>query len=127
MTEKTRIWIVGCGGIGGVFAAHLADHPAVDLTVISRNPQIAEAVRVSGLQVGGTEPTRVVQLDVRTEIPEDAVDFVLLATQPPAVEEAVESLHARSLRMVRSWFCRTACARTGSPRLLEQTECSAGS
>lgn len=124
MTEKTRIWIVGCGGIGGVFAAHLADHPAVDLTVISRNPQIAEAVRVSGLQVGGTEPTRVVQLDVRTEIPEDAVDFVLLATQPPAVEEAVESLHARlsadgAIVVLQNGLCEDRVAKiVGADRVL---------
>lgn len=124
MTEKTRIWIVGCGGIGGVFAAHLADHPAVDLTVISRNPQIAEAVRTSGLHMSGVEPARVVQLDVRTEIPEDAVDFVLLATQPPAVEEAVESLHARlsadgAIVVLQNGLCEDRVAKiVGADRVL---------
>ena len=95
MSQKTRIWIVGCGGIGGVFAAHLAHHPDVELTVVSRNPDIAEAIQTSGLKVGGVEQPRVVQLNVTTAVPEGEVDFVLLATQPPAVEDAARSVRQR--------------------------------
>ena len=95
MAEKTRVWIVGCGGIGGVFAAHLAGQSSVDLVVISRNPSIAEAIQRSGLKVSGVEQSRSIQLDVRTSVPDDEVDLVLIATQPPGVEEAARSVCSR--------------------------------
>ena len=92
MSKKTRVLIMGCGGIGGVFAAHLADNPAIDLLVVSRNPDIAHAVNSDGLQLSGIDGERTVRVEVRTTVPEAQYDYILLATQPPAVETAAKSV-----------------------------------
>lgn len=47
-----RIALFGAGSIGGPIAAHLL-RGGVDLTVFTGNEEIAEAIRASGLRVGG--------------------------------------------------------------------------
>jgi 2-dehydropantoate 2-reductase len=85
-----RILVVGCGAIGGVVAAHLAelDH---DVSVLTTNPRIAIAVRDSGFRVRHEAIRSVVRARAVIEALTDAVDpfhYVLLATQPPQVEQA---------------------------------------
>ena len=124
MSQKTRIWIVGCGGIGGVFAAHLAGHPSVELTVVSSNAGIAEAIQTSGLQISGVEQQRVVHLKVTTAVPQEEVDFVLLATQPPAVEDAARSVRphlasAGAIVVLQNGLCEARVAEiVGSEHVL---------
>lgn len=82
--------MVGCGAIGGVIAAHLLEI-GVDVTAVTTNPEIAGAIADHGVRVRGEaappalSPSAVVdRLSDRT----GPMDYVLLATQPPQVEEA---------------------------------------
>jgi len=45
-----RIVIIGCGAIGGTFAAHLAKSPA-EVTVVDLSEPIQEAVKANGLRI----------------------------------------------------------------------------
>jgi 2-dehydropantoate 2-reductase len=84
-----RLLVVGCGGIGGVVAAHLLEQ-GHDVTALTTNPLIADAINASGFRVRGEGSPGVVRgravraLDARTP----PFDFIFLATQPPQVEEA---------------------------------------
>lgn len=88
-----RILVMGCGGIGGITTACLAE-AGVDVTVSTTNPSIFAKVRDRGLEVvdPGGEPRRV-KAKVALGVPADAgrFDVVVLATQPPQVEEAARS------------------------------------
>lgn len=86
-----RVLVVGCGGIGGVVAASLLQHPPGvlgELVGLSTNPAITQAITERGFRLrGGRAATggRVVS----ALAPEDGpFDWVILATQPPQVEEA---------------------------------------
>ncbi len=87
-----RFLVVGCGGIGGIVAAHLAAD-GQDVTTLTTNTKIADAIRSSGFRVVGEEGIRTVRGQVETELgPETKpFDYILLATQPPQVEEAARS------------------------------------
>jgi 2-dehydropantoate 2-reductase len=84
-----RLLVVGCGGIGGIVAAHLFEQ-GHDVTALTTNPIILDAINAHGFRVRGegspgTVRGRAVQrLDERA----GTFDYVLLATQPPQVEEA---------------------------------------
>jgi 2-dehydropantoate 2-reductase len=94
--EAPRVLVVGCGGIGGIVAAHLFEQ-GHDVTALTTNPLIADAINVHGFRVRGegglgTVRGRAVQkLDDRKE----PFDYILLATQPPQVEEAARSVQGR--------------------------------
>jgi 2-dehydropantoate 2-reductase len=84
---------VGCGAIGGVLAAHLAELEH-DLTLVTTNPEIARAIRANGIQVRGESAPPVASPPRVHEKLDDGVepfDFILLATQPPQVEEAART------------------------------------
>ncbi len=78
---------MGCGGIGGVASALLAES-GQDVTAFTTNAAIAEAVRRGGLQLRGDGAPRSVRVPVVEQLPETPVEFVLLCTQPPQVETA---------------------------------------
>jgi 2-dehydropantoate 2-reductase len=89
-----RILVVGCGGIGGIATACLAE-AGQDVTASTTNDAIFEAVQARGLEVlaeGGA--VRQVRAKVVHGIPQDRgmFDVVVLATQPPQVEEAARSV-----------------------------------
>lgn len=88
-----RVLIVGCGAVGGVIAAHLFDQ-GNDVTVLSANPLVADAVNMNGLQVRGDELSAAVRGRVLRAPPQDAppFDYVLLATQPFEVVQAARRL-----------------------------------
>jgi 2-dehydropantoate 2-reductase len=84
-----RLLVVGCGGIGGIVAAHLFEQ-GHDVTALTTNRLIADAINASGFRVRGeaapgTVRGRAVQAVAPGTRP---FDYVLLATQPPQVEEA---------------------------------------
>jgi 2-dehydropantoate 2-reductase len=87
-----RLLVVGCGGIGGIVAAHLFEQ-GHDVTVLTTNRLIADAVNEHGFRVRGDGSPGTVRGRVLRAIPKGAApfDFVLLATQPPQVEEAARS------------------------------------
>jgi 2-dehydropantoate 2-reductase len=93
MDRKPRHLVVGCGGIGGILAAHLIDL-GEDVTILSKNEAIAEAVNRSGLRLFGEGALGRVPARAVTGLEPDAkaFDVIFLATQPPAVEEAARAV-----------------------------------
>jgi 2-dehydropantoate 2-reductase len=94
-TRKPRVLVVGAGGIGGIVSAALNESAAAgaDLVTLTTNPAIAAAIAEHGLRVRAGEVTRPVRGRVETQLRADEppFDWVLLATQPPQVEEAARS------------------------------------
>jgi 2-dehydropantoate 2-reductase len=87
-----RFLVVGAGGIGGVVAAHLNEQ-GHDVTTLTTNPHICDAINARGFRVRGEASPGTVRGSAVRQIPQGArpYDFVLLATQPPQVEEAAKN------------------------------------
>lgn len=120
----TRILVVGCGGIGGNLAAGLGRHaPGVvtRLVALSTNPEIAAAVNAHGYRLDDRGAARVVPGAVVESLPSgDTFDVVLLATQPPQVEEAaravVDHLAPDGVMVVlQNGLCEDRIARIAGP------------
>lgn len=91
MQASPRILVMGCGGIGGTVAGHLAEVGA-DVTAVTTNERIAACVRERGFRLSGDGDPRVVQGRIEVGVPAgETFDLVLLATQPPSVEEAARA------------------------------------
>ncbi len=84
--------VVGCGGIGGIVAGHLAEQGA-DVCAVSRNPAVVDSVTRRGYLLQGDGARRAVPGRVSSEVPgaEGPFDYVLLATQPTDVEAAARA------------------------------------
>lgn len=84
-----RVLIMGCGGIGGVVAATLFEH-GVEPVVVTHNEAIADAVNDRGILVHEDGARHMVAARATALLPANAgpFDVVLLATQPPDVEQA---------------------------------------
>ena len=98
--RSKRILIVGCGAIGGIVASALAQHdPALGLQicVLSRNGETADAVNEYGFRVDRPSGRQTIPGEVYTQLPEggDPFDWILLATQPQQVEAAVRQVGHR--------------------------------
>jgi 2-dehydropantoate 2-reductase len=87
-----RFLVMGCGAIGGVVTAALAE-TGQDVTAVTTNPTIHAAVTERGLKVVGEGAPRIVRANVSLGVPTggEKFDYVLLATQPPQVEDAARS------------------------------------
>ena len=86
-----RFLVMGCGAIGGVLTAALAE-TGQDVTACTTNGSIHAAVSERGLKVVGEGTPRHVRTKVALGVPQgEKFDYVLLATQPPQVEEAARS------------------------------------
>ena len=92
MNGKPQVLIVGCGGIGGVIATLMAQGDTASVHILSTNTGIANAVRANGLKLAGVGGSFQAAVKVHTTPPEQAFDFILLATQPPQVEAAAQSV-----------------------------------
>jgi 2-dehydropantoate 2-reductase len=96
MTEQAggpRVAVIGCGAIGGVLTAHLLEL-GVDVTAVTSNPMIARALAEHGARVRGDAsppPLRPRAVVDRLGAESGRFDYVLLATQPPQLEEAARS------------------------------------
>lgn len=111
---------MGAGGIGGITAALLTE-AGHDVTAVTTNAAIAERVRKHGYVLG----TRTIPGQISLGIPEGvSFDFVLLATQPPQVEEAARTAApalVKTGRMVcfQNGLCEERVARiVGEERVL---------
>jgi len=120
--ERPRLLVVGCGAIGGVTAGQLLE-VGHDVTLLTTNPAIAAALREHGVRVRGeaapapTRPTAVFE-SLDEGVP--PFDFILLATQPPQVEEAARAAApwlAESGRMLcfQNGLCEERVARIVGP------------
>src|SRR3954470_3824185 len=88
-TSAPRLLVVGCGGIGGIVAAHLFEQ-GHDVVALTTNPLIADAIETHGFRVRGEASPGTVRGRARRAIDPKSppFDYVFLATQPPQVEEA---------------------------------------
>src|SRR5262249_47446614 len=84
-----RTLLMGCGGVGGILAAKLFEQ-GFDPCGATNNPAITAAVNARGLVVRFDGRQEVTPGVASTALPDDAglFDVILLATQPPQVEEA---------------------------------------
>jgi 2-dehydropantoate 2-reductase len=95
---SSRFLVIGSGAIGGVLAASLAE-TGQDVTAVTTNEAIHARIREHGLKVVGEGPPRHVRTKVSLGVPaavgtdgkEAKFDYVILATQPPQVEDAARS------------------------------------
>lgn len=88
-----RFLVVGCGAIGGVVAAGLIEL-GHDVSILTTNPAIASALRARGLRVqgeGALPPVTCERVYERADDLAGPFDFVLLTTQPPQAEGAVQA------------------------------------
>ena len=92
MTNK--VLVMGCGGLGGIVSAHLAEL-GVEVTGVSRNPDIAHAVCERGFRLCGATSDRTVAGRVVSQVPDERFDLAVLATQPTDVEEAARQVAPR--------------------------------
>ncbi len=86
---------MGCGAIGGVVTAALAE-TGEDVTAITTNEGIHAAVSDRGLKMVGEGAARNVRARIALGAPSATdgaakFDYVILATQPPQVEEAART------------------------------------
>ena len=81
--------MVGCGGIGGIVTANLA-FQGLDVTPLTRNELIADAINMGGIETRGELAIGTVPVTATTSLGSSPTpfDFILLCTQPPQVEEA---------------------------------------
>lgn len=92
--EAPRFLVIGAGAIGGVLTASLAE-TGHDVTAVTTNREIHAAVTSRGMKVVGEGAAR--QVNARVSLGVDGLaaerkfDYVLLATQPPQVEEAART------------------------------------
>jgi len=92
-THPPRVMVVGIGGLGGTFAGWLNQHdPSVldDIVALSRNRDVAAAVEADGFRLRGVGESVDARGRIVGEPPADLTkrDIILLATQPPQVEQA---------------------------------------
>jgi 2-dehydropantoate 2-reductase len=98
-SRPARALVVGCGGLGGIVSASLLEHGAqdapdgagsIDVVTLTTNEAIAAAVNARGFQIRGTDGARTVAGVAKTTLSKDDApfDWVILAVQPPQVEEA---------------------------------------
>jgi 2-dehydropantoate 2-reductase len=116
MDGKPRVLIVGCGGIGGVIATLMAREKTASVHILSTNIQIADAVVANGLRLSGVGGNVRAAVEVHTEPPDEQFDFVLLATQPPQVEAAAQSVlstmtESSRMLVLQNGLCETRIAK----------------
>jgi 2-dehydropantoate 2-reductase len=94
-SDPPRILLVGAGGIGGVVGS-LVSGTEAELSVLTTNERIGTALRERGFKLRGDDAGRGGKPHaVFTQPPRGAdFDWVLLAVQPPQVEDAARSVLA---------------------------------
>jgi 2-dehydropantoate 2-reductase len=90
MPRTPTFLVVGCGGVGGITAAHLLE-AGYDVTGVTTNPEILARVHDQGFQLRGDGGMRTVRGHIVDAVPKGPFDYVLLATQPPDVERAAHA------------------------------------
>ncbi|WP_437569588.1 ketopantoate reductase family protein [Sorangium sp. So ce542] len=120
-SSAPRLLVVGCGGIGGIIAAHLFEQ-SHDVTAFTTNPLIADAINAAGFRVRGEASPGTVRGRAVRELGPDTrpFDYVLLATQPPQVEEAARSVVAHlaptgAMVCLQNGLCEERVARIAGP------------
>ncbi|MEC8423857.1 MAG: 2-dehydropantoate 2-reductase N-terminal domain-containing protein, partial [Myxococcota bacterium] len=97
MAMRPRVLVTGIGGIGGTVAGWLTQHhPDVldDVVALTRNASVVKAIDEHGFRLRGVGEPVDARGVVTTALPDGLAprDFILLATQPPDVEDAARRL-----------------------------------
>lgn len=87
-----NVAILGCGSLGGVMAALIAGRPNIDVTVIDRDPRIAEAVGARGLTLRRGKKTWTRRVRLVEKVENESFDALILATKANSLVEAAKSL-----------------------------------
>ena len=93
MAGIRRVCVVGAGSIGSLYAGHLAQ--VVDVSVLTRRPEHADALNREGLRVSGRSD---VHARVHATVDPDELepfDLAIVATKAAGLEDASESLAGR--------------------------------
>ena len=93
MAGIRRVCVVGAGSIGSLYAGHLAQ--VVDVSVLTRRPEHADALNREGLRVTGRSD---VHARVHATADPDELepfDLAIVATKAAGLEDASESLAGR--------------------------------
>jgi 2-dehydropantoate 2-reductase len=120
-----RFLVIGCGAIGGVLTAALAES-GQDVTAVTTNEAIHAAVAERGMKVVGEGAPRTVRAAVTFGAPPpgERFDYILLATQPPQVEAAARSTLASlaengAMVCLQNGLCETRVAKiAGDDRVI---------
>jgi len=86
-----RILVMGAGGLGGIVTAQLLE-TGHDVVCFTTNDAIASAVEARGYRMKDEVDERVVRGPIARELPPGPFDFVILAVQPPQVDEAAKQI-----------------------------------
>jgi 2-dehydropantoate 2-reductase len=119
-TSPPKLLVVGAGGIGGTVTGYLSEAGA-DIAASTTNQRIFDAVTSQGFRLRGDGDPRAVRGTIHLGLPEGEIyDYILLATQPPQVEEAARKampLLAEEGRMVvfQNGLCEERIARLCGP------------
>jgi 2-dehydropantoate 2-reductase len=102
-SASPRFLVMGCGGIGGVLAGCLA-HAGHHVTVVTTNEGLYESITQRGLRVvgegvvpalrEGLKPNANFAVSHGVPTSPNGFDYIVLATQPPQVEEAARTAQA---------------------------------
>lgn len=88
---RPRVLVMGAGGIGGIVAGSLAA-VGVDVVAVTTNPAIRAAVAEHGFRLHDEGRERHVRGRIEAAPPDgERFDVVVLATQPPQVEDAART------------------------------------
>ncbi|HVV85460.1 MAG TPA: 2-dehydropantoate 2-reductase [Kofleriaceae bacterium] len=119
-----RVLVMGAGGIGGIVAGSLAA-VGVDVVAVSTNAEIREAVARDGFRLHDEGRERRVPGRIEAAPPAgERFDVVVLATQPPQVEDAARTaLPALAdggvMVVLQNGLCEARVARlVGEPRVI---------
>jgi 2-dehydropantoate 2-reductase len=87
-----KVAILGCGNLGGVMAARIAGRPDIDLTVIDRDPRLAEAINNRGLILRQGKRSWRPEVRLVETVGNESFDALILATKANSLVEAAKSL-----------------------------------
>ncbi len=93
MTARTNVCVVGAGVIGSLYAAHLAR--VADVSVLTRRPEHAEALRRDGLRVSGKGDFTAAVEATADPAELGPFDLAIIATKATEVEDAAARLSGR--------------------------------
>ncbi len=121
---RQRVLIMGAGGIGGIVAGTLAEVGA-DVTAVSTNAEIRAAVERHGFRLReGGEDRAVAGRIVASPPPGERFDVIVLAIQPPQVEDAARSAlpsltESGAMIVLQNGLCEARVARiAGAERVI---------
>lgn len=86
-----KIAVIGCGAMGSIYAALLAD-AGNDVLAVTPQQAHVDAINGTGLRVEGASGDRTVALRAFTQTPNEPVDLAIVATKAAQIPEVAETL-----------------------------------